>query len=568
MHMKESFSYLPELYSHEDTSILENLDLSGLPRWTLSVRQLCDLELLLDSSFFPLEGFVTKADYVSILQTMRLENGCIWPMPINLDVSENFAKQISPHQDIALENQEGVIIALMRVCDIWIPDKTNEARCIFGTDDLAHPGVSYLFTDAEKYYLGGKVTGVNRPVHYDYKNWRMSPNQMRTYFNKMGWQKIVAFQTRNPLHKAHYELTLRAAKQVQANLLIHPVVGLTKPGDIDYHTRVKCYAALQKYYSPSVTTLSLLNLAMRMAGPREAIWHGLIRKNFGCSHFIVGRDHAGPGKDKTGKDFYDPYEAQSLFRKHQKEMGIEMVEFKHMVYVPEKASYAVVDEVPKNLLTLSISGTELRERLEKGLDIPSWFSFPEIVEELRKTIPLRSKQGFTVFFTGLSGSGKSTLAQALQTVLMEAGGRKITLLDGDVVRKTLSSELGFSAEHRKLNIERIAFVAAEVTKHGGIAICAPIAPNAQVRDAIRKRVEQDGVFIEVYVSTSLEECERRDRKGLYKLARQGKIENFTGISDSYDRPAQPELEINTQIQSVDTSVNQILNKLSELHLIS
>ena len=342
---------------------------------------------------------------------------------------------------------------------------------------------------------------------------------------------------------------------------------MTKPGDIDHFTRVRCYEAVLDQYPSSTTAMSLLNLAMRMAGPREAIWHGLIRANHGCTHFIVGRDHAGPGKNSAGEDFYGPYDAQELFRNFQDEIDVEMVDFKNMVYVQERAQYEPADEVQEGSTVLNISGTELRRRLSEGLDIPEWFSFPQVVTELRKSRPPRAKQGFTVFFTGFSGSGKSTIANALMVKLMEMGGRPVTLLDGDIVRKNLSSELGFSKEHRDLNIRRIGYVASEITKNGGIAICAPIAPYATTRRAVREDVEAFGAFVEVHVATSIEECERRDRKGLYKLARAGKIKEFTGISDPYDVPKKPELTLETEGVAVDNCAHQILLKLESVGLI-
>jgi sulfate adenylyltransferase len=346
-------------------------------------------------------------------------------------------------------------------------------------------------------------------------------------------------------------------------------VGLTKPGDVDHFTRVRCYEAVLDKYPSATTSMSLLNLAMRMAGPREAVWHGLIRKNHGCTHFIVGRDHAGPGKNSAGEDFYGPYDAQDLFRKHQEEMGIQMVDFRHMVYVQERAQYEPADEIADkdDVTILNISGTELRRRLQEGLEIPEWFSFPEVVAELRRTRPPRAKQGFTVFFTGFSGSGKSTIANALMVKLMEMGGRPVTLLDGDIVRKNLSSELGFSKEHRDLNIRRIGYVASEITKNGGIAICAPIAPYATTRRAVREDVEAFGAFVEIHVATSIEECERRDRKGLYKLAREGKVKEFTGISDPYNVPENPELSVETENVEVDNCAHQVLLKLESMGLI-
>ena len=566
--MLANLSPIPELYvSHESAQKLK-VEAADLISWDLTPRQICDLELLMNGGFNPLKGFLSEADYNSVVETMRLEDGSLWPMPITLDVGEAFAEKLNIGQDIALRDQEGVILATMTVTDRWMPDKAKEAKLVFGADDLAHPAVNYLHNTAGAVYLGGPVVGIQQPIHYDFRARRDTPNELRAYFRKLGWRKVVAFQTRNPLHRAHQELTFRAAKEAQANLMIHPVVGMTKPGDIDHFTRVRCYEAVLDKYPAATTTMSLLNLAMRMAGPREAVWHGLIRKNHGCTHFIVGRDHAGPGKNSAGEEFYGPYDAQDLFRTYQEEMGIEMMDFKHMVYVQERAQYEPADEIEEGVTVLNISGTELRRRLSEGLEIPEWFSFPEVVAELRKTRPPRSKQGFTVFFTGFSGSGKSTIANALMVKLMEMGGRPVTLLDGDIVRKNLSSELGFSKEHRDLNIRRIGYVASEITKNGGIAICAPIAPYASTRRAVREDVEQFGAFAEVHVATSIEECERRDRKGLYKLAREGKIKEFTGISDPYDVPENPELRVETENVDVDHCAHQVLLKLESMGLIA
>jgi len=559
---------IPELYVSYDSAQKLKAEAADLPSWDLTPRQICDLELLMNGGFHPLKGFQTEADYDRVVEEMRTADGALWPIPITLDVSQKFAETVEPGQDIALRDQEGVILAILSVTDKWVPDKAREAEKVFGADDLAHPAVNYLHNVAGPVYLGGPITGIQPPVHYDFRARRDTPNELRAFFRKLGWRRIVAFQTRNPLHRAHQELTFRAAKEAQANLLIHPVVGMTKPGDVDHFTRVRCYEAVLDKYPAATTHLSLLNLAMRMAGPREAVWHGIIRKNHGCTHMIVGRDHAGPGKNSKGMDFYDPYAAQDLFGKHQAEIGIEMVDFKQMVYVQERAQYEPRDEVEEGATILDISGTELRRRLREGLEIPEWFSFPEVVAELRRTSPPRSKQGFTVFFTGLSGSGKSTIANALMVKLMEMGGRPVTLLDGDVVRKHLSSELGFSKEHRDINIRRIGYVASEITKNGGIAICAPIAPYAATRRAVREMIEAFGAFVEVHVATSLEECERRDRKGLYKLAREGKIKEFTGISDPYEAPENPELRVDTESVDVDYCAQQVLLKLESMGLIA
>jgi sulfate adenylyltransferase len=557
---------ISELYVSADSAAKLKLHAAELASWDLTPRQVCDIELLMNGGFSPLEGFLGKADYDSVVETMRLADGRLWPMPVTLDVSEAFAAQVETGQDIALRDPEGVVLAILSVSDRWTPDKAREAALVFGADDRAHPAVDYLHGKAGPVYLGGRITGVQPPVHYDFRARRDTPNELRAYFRKLGWRRVVAFQTRNPLHRAHQELTFRAAKAAQANLLIHPVVGMTKPGDVDHFTRVRCYEAVLDKYPAATTHLSLLNLAMRMAGPREAVWHGLIRRNHGVTHFIVGRDHAGPGKNSQGKDFYDPYAAQDLFRAHEAEIGVEMVDFKQMVYVQERAQYEPRDEVEEGMTILDISGTELRRRLREGLEIPDWFSFPEVVTELRRTAPPRSKQGFTVFFTGLSGSGKSTIANALMVKLMELGGRPVTLLDGDVVRKHLSSELGFSKEHRDINIRRIGYVASEITKNGGIAICAPIAPYAQTRADVRAMVEAHGAFLEVHVATALEECERRDRKGLYALARKGKIKEFTGISDPYETPEAPELRVETAGVTPDDCAQTIMLKIESMGL--
>ncbi len=558
---------IPELYVSPEAAQRLKVEAGEMPSWDLTPRQTCDLELLMNGGFYPLKGFLTEADYNSVVDNMHTTAGDLWPMPITLDVNEKFAEGIAPGTDIALRDAEGVILAIMSVTDKWVPNKKLEAEKVFGADDIAHPSVNYLHNIAGPVYLGGPITGLQAPIHYDFRGRRDTPNELRSHFRKLGWRRIVAFQTRNPLHRAHQELTFRAAREAQANLLIHPVVGMTKPGDVDHFTRVRCYEAVLDKYPQATTHLSLLNLAMRMGGPREAVWHGIIRRNHGLTHMIVGRDHAGPGKNSQGQDFYGPYDAQELFRKFQDEIGIEMVDFKQMVYVQERAQYEPLDEVEEGATILNISGTELRRRLREGLDIPEWFSFPEVVTQLRRTSPPRDKQGFTVFFTGLSGSGKSTIANALMVKLMELGGRPVTLLDGDVVRKHLSSELGFSKEHRDINIKRIGYVASEITKNGGIAICAPIAPYTATRRAVREMVEAGGAFIEVHVATSIEECERRDRKGLYKLAREGKIKEFTGISDPYEVPENPELRVETESVDVDHCAHQVLLKLESMGLI-
>lgn len=533
------------------------------PSWDLTPRQLCDLELVCNGGFSPLSGFLGKADYESVCNSMRLANGTLWPIPVTLDVTKEFADKVSRGSQIALRDAEGVMLAVLHVEDVWEADCKSEAERVFGTTSVEHPAVNYLLNQSKPVYLGGRVESLQLPIHYDYKALRHTPAQLREEFAKRGWRKVVAFQTRNPMHRAHHELTLRAAKEHEANLLIHPVVGMTKPGDVDHYTRVRCYQALMPHYPPNTAMLSLLPLAMRMGGPREAIWHAIIRKNHGCTHLVVGRDHAGPGKDSSGKPFYGPYDAQELLQKHEQELGVKMVDFKQMVFVPDEERYYPVDEVPKGKQTLDISGTELRDRLMRGTEIPAWFSFPEVVRELRRSHPARARQGFTVFFTGLSGSGKSTIANVLLSKLLELGGRPITLLDGDLVRKNLSSELGFSREHRDINIRRIGFVAAEITKHRGICICAPIAPYDNIRKEVRAMIQPHGGFILVYVNTSVEECEKRDRKGLYAKARAGIIKEFTGISDPYDVPTDAEVVIDTLKLTAEEAAQEIYLRLEK-----
>jgi sulfate adenylyltransferase len=529
------------------------------PSWDLSARQLCDLELLLSGGFSPLRGFMGRRDYEGVCHEMHLASGILWPMPITLDVTEEFAKKLTPgSSSVALRDPEGVMVAVLHVEEVWQPDRKDEAKSVFGTTSTVHPGVDHLLNRSNPWYVGGKLEGLQNPTHYDFKTLRLTPAELRAEFSRVGWRRIVAFQTRNPMHRAHVELTFRAAKTVEANLLIHPSVGMTKPGDVDYFTRVRCYQLLLPKYPGGTARLSLLPLAMRMGGPREAIWHALIRKNHGVTHFIVGRDHAGPGKDSDGKPFYGPYEAQELFKKHEPEIGVTMVPFSMMVYLEDKDCYVPDNEVTSGARVLNISGTELRDRLNEGREIPAWFTYPEVVRELRRSFPPRHKQGVTIFFTGLSGSGKSTVANVLLTKFLEMGGRPVTILDGDLVRKHLSSELGFSKEHRDINIRRIGYVASEITKNGGIAICAPIAPYDSVRKQVRSMIEPHGGFILVHMATPLDICEQRDRKGLYAKARAGIVKEFTGISDPYEAPKDAEVVIDTGELSAEESAQEII----------
>jgi sulfate adenylyltransferase len=529
--------------------------------WDLTPRQLCDLELILNGACAPLAGFQNRADYTRVCAEMRLADGALWPMPLTLDVSEAFARATAPGATVALRDPEGVMLAALHVEDVWQPDREAEALAVLGSNDQAHSGVRYLMNESGPWYVGGRLEGLQLPSHVDYRDLRLTPADTRAAFAARGWTRVVALQTRNPMHRAHVELTLRAAREADAYLLVHPAIGMTAPGDVDHHTRVRCYRAAMAAYPEGLAMLALLPIAMRMGGPREALWHALVRKNFGCTHFIVGRDHASPGGDAEGQPFYGPYEAQALVAEHQKEAGIEMVPFREMVYLAEADHFVPENEVSEGRKTRKLSGTELRTLLSKGQEIPAWFSTPDVIGELRRSYPPRSCQGCTIFFTGLSGSGKSTIAQLLQIKLLELGGRQVTMLDGDQVRKHLSSELGFSKVHRDLNVRRIGYVAAEVTKHGGFAICAPIAPYEGTRQSVRRLVEAHGGFVLVHVSTPIEVCEARDRKGLYAKARAGLIPEFTGVSDPYETPVGAEVTVDASLVTAEIAVGMIVNYL-------
>jgi len=536
--------------------------------WDMTHRQICDIELLLNGAFSPLTGFLNQVDYDSVVEHGQLDDGQLWPMPVNLDIDVEFSKTIKIGETIVLRDPEGLAIALLDIEDIWQPNKLKEAEHVFQTIDDSHPGVDYLINTAGSIYVGGKLRGIELPVHHDYRDDRHTPNQLRTIFDKNGWQRIVAFQTRNPLHRAHQELTLRAMEEIDGNLLIQPVVGMTKPGDIDHHTRIKCYNRALASYKSDSALISLLPLAMRMGGPREALWHALIRKNYGCTHFIVGRDHAGPGKDKSGNPFYLPDAARDYAIAHEKRAGIRILSFDEMVYSEKQARYIRANEAKPDEKLHRLSGTDLRNLLNNGEPIPSWFTLPGIADELRKAHPPLNQQGFTLFFTGLSGSGKSTLANIVETRLLELTGRRATMLDGDLVRKHLSAGLGFSREDRDRNILRIAFVAGEAVKHGGIAICAPIAPYEETRKQARELVSQFGQFIEIHLATELKVCEQRDRKGLYAKARAGIIKGFTGIDDPYEEPVNPELRIDTAKYSAAEGAELIVDYLISKGFVS
>ncbi|KAJ1919406.1 Sulfate adenylyltransferase [Mycoemilia scoparia] len=545
-----------------DASIQEELKAKAetLPHITLTERQLCDLELILNGAFSPLEGFLGKKDYESVVETLRLADGTLWTIPIYLDVSSQKIAEVGirPGAQITLRDpRNDQALAILTVSDTYQPDKEREAIKVYGANDKAHPSVSYLWDHTQDFYVGGSVQAVSEPQHYDYVADRRSPAELRAHFKKLNWTRVVAFQTRNPMHRAHRELTVRAARSRHANVLIQPVVGLTKPGDIDHFTRVRVYKAIMPKYPNGMAMLSLLPLAMRMGGPREAVWHAIIRKNFGASHFIVGRDHAGPGKNSQGEDFYGPYEAQDLVLSFTSELDIEVVPFQMLTYLPDTDEYQPVNEVPEGVKTLNISGTELRRRLKTGAPIPEWFSYPEVVRILREANPPRHKQGFTIFLTGLHASGKEAIARALQVSLNQEGGRSVTLLLGETIRHELSSELGFTKRERDINVGRIGFVSGELTRAGGACIAAPIAPYEEARNKAKETISKWGGFYLVHVATSLEQCIKNDRTGVYAKAQAGEIKGFTGIDDVYEEPKNPDL----RVDPTQTPISQIVHEI-------
>lgn len=536
-----------------------------LPSVQLSARAVCDLELLASGGFSPLSGFMDKPDLESVVATMRLVNGCLFPIPITLPV-DHF-DGLSLDRSIALRDARNDLLAVMTVDTIYEWSKKDFAEMVLGTSDVRHPLVTEI-RHWGRFNLAGRLRVVNLPKHPDFQDLRLTPRQTRERLAGLGRKNIVAFQTRNPIHRVHEEMTKIAADMADASLLIHPVVGMTKPGDVDYFTRVRTYRALvEKYYDPERTVLALLPLAMRMAGPREALWHAIIRRNFGASHFIVGRDHASPGVDSSGRPFYGPDEAQHLVDKFASEIGIKMISFGEMVYSPDQNRYVELGKVEPGTDTLTLSGTQIRdEYLGRSKPLPTWFSRPEVATILAESYPPPDKQGVCLWFTGLSGAGKSATAEAL-TVRLNEKGRRVTVLDGDVVRTHLSKGLGFSKEDRDINILRIGFVASEIVRHGGVAICAAVSPYRTTRNEVRQMIGA-GRFIEIFVDTPLEICEQRDTKGMYAKARRGDIIGFTGIDDPYEQPEGAEITIGTLDSSIDFNVRQILDYLISRGLVA
>ena len=529
---------------------------------TLTGRQVNELELLLNGGLSPLSGYMSQSDYRSVLQNHRLTDGTLFPMPLCLDISPEIAEKIQPGDKIALRDPEGFMPAVLDVAEIWQSDLEKEAYAVFGTESPEHPGVRYFLENHHSVYLSGEVTGVELPLHFDFEMLRDTPAELRQHFHRLGWKDVLAFTTSEPMHRLQRQLTLDIAREHELNILVHPLVGEDQLGDMNRFARVRGYREIVRKYPHQIGMLSLLPLSRRSAGPREALWHMMINQNYGCSHMIVGPQYASP--KGLSKHYYQEGEAQEFVAGFENELSIKSIPTEKHVFLPSKRKFVPVSALDKTEETgLSLSRTEMRQQLMKGEALPGWFTYPDIEKELARVYPSHEKIGFTLFFTGLSGSGKSTLARMVHSRLIDEGGRPVTLLDGDVVRLNLSSELGFSREHRNLNIQRIGFVANEITKNGGVAICAPIAPYAQVRREVRELIQQHGAFIEIHVSTPLEVCEARDRKGLYAKARKGVIKEFTGISDPYETPEKPELRIDTSEGTPMEQVQKIM-----LYLIS
>ena len=550
---------LCDLVLSEDKAEALKVAAADYPSITLSQRQLCDLELLMNGAYSPLQGFMNEDEYVSVIETMQLPSGLLWPMPVTFDAPSEFIEkhEIKAGGKIALQDGEGFMLAVLSVESVWKVDKAKEAQTIYGTQSKDHPGVHYLLEQTHEVYIGGAVQGVQLPDAHVFGAYRRTPRQQRKAFTNKGWRKVIAYQTSKIIHRLQRDLLMNIAKSEQGHLLIHPTVGSTKPGDTHYYVRIQCYEAVLKYFPEQIAMMSIMPLSMRMAGARESLWYGIIHQNYGCTHFIVGPNHALPPQDDSAEN---SYAAQALINAHADALEIKMIAVEEYQYSLQSDAFLPVSKLQqKGEPGIRFSERKIRESLHQDKPVPDWCSYPEVLQEMRKrAYPPRSRQGFTLFFTGLSGSGKSTLAKIVNAQLIEQGSRDVTLLDGDVVRLNLSSELGFSKEHRNLNIQRIGFVANEISKNGGVAICAPIAPYTKSRREVRTLIEQHGSFIEIHVSTPLEVCEARDRKGLYAKARAGIIPEFTGISDPYEKPEKPELDIDTSTMSPLEASQQVI----------
>lgn len=529
-----------------------------LPSIRLTDRQVCDLELLAVGAFSPLDRFMGQRDFQCVLDEMRLENGCLFPIPVTLSVTDTAGIKLG--QEVALRDPQNELLAVMTVEEMYEWDLAETAVKVYGSEDVRHPLVAEMHRWGN-INLSGRLRVLQLPRHYDFKDLRLTPAETRARLAQFGHQNVVAFQTRNPMHRVHEELTKRAIAETDGVLLLHPVIGMTKPGDVDYFTRVRTYKALAKnHYDPDRILLSLLPLAMHMAGPREALWHAIIRRNYGANHLIVGRDHAGPGKDSQGNPFYGPYAAQELVEAHSSELGVKVIPFRMLVYLPEEERYEEVTKVSNGAKTAVISGTQVREEyLHKGKKLPAWFTRPQVADILSETYPPRHRQGVCIWFTGLHNAGKSTTAAVLTNLLQEHG-RQVTLLDGDVVRTNFSEGLGYSKEDRDAHVRRMGYVAAEIVRHGGVVVAAAVSPYRATRNEVRNNIGTDH-YIEVYVDTPLEICESRDTKGLYARARSGEIQGFTGIDDPYEPPQNPELIVDTTMHSAEENARRIIDLL-------
>ncbi len=555
------------LVDGERAEVLKGVSMN-LADITLGDHHLCDLELIATGAFSPLEGFMVRADYESVLDRMRLQDDTLWPVPVCLDVSETKARQLEAGQSVALRDPEGFLLAVLHVEDIWPIDKEKEIRLVYrgdgGGDGEDNPGVQHLKLQTKDFYVGGKIEVISLPLHYDFRSLRKTPDEVRAEYQKLGWQRVVGYQTSTVIHRCQFEVTLEAMRQAKANLLLLPTVGVARREDFDYYTRVRCYKEVIRHYPPETVVQSLLPQLVRFAGAREAVLNAIVAKNYGCTHYLLYPEGGNSDSDCNsvctqliGDD------GQKIVTACSEELGIEVMPFDEMVYLPFEDQHRFVHQVEEGTKTISMDGGEIRRRIRSGRIVPGWASFPEVLEELRKAYPAPAGQGFTIFLTGLSGAGKSTIAKVLFSKMLEMGERPVTLLDGDIVRQNLSSELSFSKEHRDINVRRIGFVASEITKNRGIAICAPIAPYEHTRSEIRASIEAHGGFIEVHVATPLEECERRDRKGMYAKARAGLIKGYTGIDDPYEVPATPELRIDTSSLTPDEAAHEVLLYLGQ-----
>jgi len=549
-------------FRRAETLRREALELVSLD---LNERQLFDLELLLNRGFYPLTGFLDRESYESVLHKMELPDGSVWPIPICLDVDERCARSLAAGQKIALNDQEGFLLAILTISDIWQPDKREEALQVYQTANPSHhPGVRILYDQVNSWYVGGSIEGVSLPIHYDFLQLRLAPSETVRRFTMNGWRRVLGFHTEQYLHCAHRQMVLDCAREIGAAVFLQPVVGLDHPGDVGFYTHIRCYQVFTGKFPPNMIMLGLSPFATRQAGPRDALQQAIMRKNFGCSHFMVSVDHGDPfAQLNNGSELcYEKGAAQHLVANYADKTGIEMVPQLEYGYQVTTAKYFDMGSHASEGLE-KITSAELQRKMIQNEEIPEWFVWPDMVSELQYAFPPRSRQGFTIFMTGLSGSGKSTIAKVLLVKFMEMRDRPVTLLDGDIVRKNLSSELDFSRSHRDLNVTRIGFVASEITKNGGIALCAPIAPYEEPRQANRSLISRYGGYIEVYVSTPLEICEQRDRKGLYAKARSGKVKGVTGVTDPYHAPTQADLTIDTSNVTPMEAVQDILLYLQQ-----